>query len=124
MDKTFTPGSWRVEVPDGGAPGSTRIIGATGAVVALMKSAGGRKAGNATLIAAAPAMLAALQMVGAFDNPADGGHVSPEGLAMIRAAIAAATGTPTDEFRCSACGRAESECSAEPCDDVKLDRIT
>lgn len=63
MQSKHTPGPWVVDEKPGDSAGAVRIIGATGAVVALMKAAGGRKQANAALTAEAPAMLEALRAV-------------------------------------------------------------
>lgn len=58
-----TVGPWRIEHKPGDSTGALKIVGATGAVVALLKAAGDRKVANARLIAKAPDMVDALRQI-------------------------------------------------------------
>lgn len=101
METKHTPGPWRVA----DAPMTSSGLAIFGSdpkwphAIAIAKPApafdyvASVGEANAALIAAAPAMLAALQSIYTDDD--GDGYVSAEGMDIIRAAIAQATGTPT-----------------------------
>jgi hypothetical protein len=94
MTTTHTPGPWTAaRPPSGAATEAPYWIDADGRRIADVWAQLGSTAANARLVAAAPALLAALQAMLAKHDDRDGmSDMWPREAAMARAAIAAAGG--------------------------------
>lgn len=96
-----TPGPWRVEAPKPARYPAHRILAATGYVAEVTIMAHNPASDDARLIAAAPELLAALELTLALHNmrnnvalqvPGYYVHLDPKAEAQIRAAIRKARG--------------------------------